>query len=248
MNANSLTIDVLLGTLIDSADAISDVQQLRDSFDNYGIMSSSVYREQLYSIFTDKAVPSNAQFFIFVLAAAIKNKDRILNSIDKMPAEIKNKDYFKKAKTFYQNQTVQYTSQHSFQNKKFSVVHIPSCNPSMDMLAWCLITKDEKRTVENFFARTTAVQLDLDTALQNRAKEAYRVFWTVTVTGTKKEGSSNEEARTESRENWQRYYETSAGDTYPLVTKEMTFVLKSGANSKYNMQDITNYLRSFDAV
>lgn len=179
-------------------------------WNSFGKMNSSVYRDILSKLMKESALSPEEMSMVYFFTSLIKNRHRILSGMDTILIAEEKKKY-SRVRVFFETKTVQYTAD-AANAKKIAVVHIPHTNPGLDIYFWALTTSDIDRTIENMMERTTMVQIKLDPKMQEMAKNGYKKFWLETVTGTKKAGSSNEEAKRESAENWERYYETQAGD------------------------------------
>jgi len=209
----------------------------------FGTRNSAVYREMLFNMFkgTKMSADPTSIFFLYYMASIIKNRNRIVQSWDSLPETLRTKDWARETRTFIANKCVQYTKEETA--GKFSFVHVPMTNPGIDILCWCLWASEEDRTVENFFKRTTSVQLRLNKECQLRAMEGYKFYWLETVNGTRNTRLDRNDSIIETRENWLQYYQTSASDGYHLVDQDFKEI--PAPVGGYTIADIETFLGYF---
>lgn len=226
-----------------SEDLVSFIKERRDSWLVFGKKNSHLYREQLMKMMSDAGLSAKGKVMVYFFFAVIKNQPRVLKAMDSMPEEVKVYSWFSEVRDFVGLRVTQYVSSAERQ-KKFPAVNIPGTNPGLDILLWCLMTRDSSRTLANLKDRVTFSQLALNDAMQTLAKEGYRKFWDVTV-----KGSLNPDAVTMNlpaprmRED---YYSNPASDKYPLLNQDLSILAPSTRESGYTQTELETYLRQFD--
>lgn len=222
-----------LNKLILSDDLKAYIASNKSNWANFGKMTSHLYREKLMKMFDTNNLSSESKFMVFFFFSVIKNQPRVLKAMNSLPSEVQNSSWFNGTKDFISTQVTQYVTQTSG-NTKFPAVNIPSCNPGLDILVFCLITNPEDKTVEVLRNRTTFAQLDLDADMQSQAKIGYANYWDNIVQGTKNTTTTEEPKM---REN---YYATTAGDKYKLINSKMEEIpVPIGG---YSRKDIEKYM------
>jgi hypothetical protein len=208
----------------------SDFEEITESdFDGFGMMTSKEYKKRLDDLTT--GMLSTEKMMIMVLCVAVKNKNRIMNSLDKFKA----KAWYNPVKAFFDKKTVQYTSEVTGPNI-MPVVNIPTCNPPLAVIAWLLI--HDKWSVRAFMSNLWSGQLGLSVELQKEHRKWEEYFWEVSV---RKSRSAAYE-----RGFHDDYYETKETDRYPLMDLETKLWFNKDkcktAGSGYNKTDIQAYL------
>lgn len=220
------------------------IVERREEWPVFGKKNSHLYREQLMESMESAGLGREAKLMVYFFFSVIKNQPRVLKAMDRMPEEVKLLTWFSQVRDFIGTKVVQYVTQ-AERTRKFPAVNIPSTNPGLDILLWCIATKDSDRTVENLKIRTTFCQLKLNDDMQAVAKEGYTEYWNVIV-----RGSNNPDAASmnlpvpQMRE---EYYRNPASDEYPLLKKDLTVLDAMTNQTGYTRREITSYLRSFDA-
>lgn len=199
---------------------------------NFGKMTSHLYRQKLMELMDASNMTNEAKFMVFFFFSVIKNQARVLRELNNMPAETKNQPWYKPVKEFITSKVTQYVTQ-TVGNTKFPAVNIPSCNPGLDILVFCLITNPADLTIENVRNRTTFSQLDLDKDMQAEAKTGYANYWNNIVQGTKNE------TKTEEPKMREEYYNTSAQDKYKLIDHNLKEI--AVPNGGYSKAVLLNY-------
>jgi len=228
-------ISEIQGGLIGNVyDFIKDYRE-KDQWETFGKRNSHTYRSKLYRLMNLNNLKIVDKFMVQFLLCVINNQKRCLEAMNAIPDQ-SSKEWFKPVHNFIKNRCVQYTNEET--NDKISVVHVPSCNPGMDMLTYALSTKKENRSVEEMMKRKTAHQLALDAEMQAEAKEGYRYFWDVVVTGSR---NTNSKEKPMFRE---EYYRQSAGDNYLLITNEIEELVPEDAETGYTRMELKKWLDS----
>jgi len=215
----------------------------REMWAIFGKMNSHLYRGILMKRMDEAKLNGECKFMVFFLFSVIKNRDRVLRAMEAMEPEDQSRPWFNPVKNFITTHVTQYVSD-VVRSKKFPAVNIPSCNPGLDVLVYCLITHPNERTLEELFVRPTASQLSLDAEAQAEAKEGYRFYWDSVVTGTKNPDAESQKLEVpQFRED---YYKNLLMDDYKLVALNLEEVpYAEGANS-YSLEDLREYLKSID--
>jgi hypothetical protein len=175
----------------------------------------------------------------------VKNKDRVLKSMEMMSPEDKAKDWFGPVMAFINTKVTQYVSDVS-RSKKFPAVNIPNCNPGLDVLVWCLITHPNKRTIWELSQRTTFSQMFLNADMQAIAKVGYAEFWNNVVRTTKNPDAVPQALpKPEFRED---YYANSVNDTYRFVNLNLQEVEPADLVYGYSEDEVLRYVQSIDPL
>jgi len=202
---------------------------------NFGKMTSHLYREKLMKMYDANNLSNESRLMVSFFFSVIKNQPRVLKALNSLPAEVQNQAWFNGTRDFIATHVTQYVTQ-TVGNTKFPAVNIPSCNPGLDILVFCLITNPEDKTIEILKNRTTFSQLDLDDEMQSQAKIGYANYWDNIVQGTKNTSTTEEPKM---REN---YYNTTAGDKYKLIDINMKEI--KVPRGGYTRKDIEDYMLS----
>jgi len=228
-----------------SKDLETYIVESRTMWAVFGKMNSHLYRAILMKRMAEANLDPESQFMVFFLHSVIKNRDRILKSMDAMsPAEQAQK-WFNPVKTFISTHVTQYVSD-VVRSKKFPAVNIPSCNPGLDILVYCLITDPNERTLVELFNRPTASQLLLDSTAQEEAKIGYKYYWDTVVRGTKNPDAKLPNSQLEVPKFREEFYDNQAGDQYMLVDLNLKEVPPLNASRGYSLEELRNYLKSVD--
>jgi hypothetical protein len=183
-----------------------------DDFLGFGLKNSHVYREIFLAILRNNSIDPAISTYIVLCTVAIKSRIRIISALSS--PKFASLSWAAKTKKFFEKHTVQYTSEVKGDNSKIAVVHIPSCVPTLACACWKVITPPEMRTVDNFIANLWAAQLRLNDALMVRQKIWEKNFWDNVV----KKGSGAYESGFK-----ENYWNTKAGDEYPLMFFDKRF-------------------------
>lgn len=242
MTSNMFSVTNALSSVAMDNNMRTLIESNRQVWEYFGKMNSHLYRNQLFTSMLDSNLSAEAKFMVFVFFAAIKNKDRVLKHMDLMDEDMKSAAWFAPVRAFIATKVVQYVTQ-AEKSKKFPAVNIPSSMPGFDILAWCLITTKENRTLENLFMRTTASQLTLNPVMQSRAKEGYAKYWNEIVKGSRNPDSP------EAPKMREEYYANSESDKYMLITfrnEKFVEVKPNDTTSGYGENELKTYLSSFN--
>lgn len=224
-----------------SADLLKFISDKKGTWEVFGRMNSHLYRKDLMERMVRKQLSKEARTMVFFLASVIKSGPRIIKALDAMTEDEKEKakGWWFAVKDFFSTETTQYVSA-AGKNQKFPVVNIPNCMPGLDVLFFCLMTRNELRTLENLSRRPTFSQIDLMPEVQTVAKEGYEYYWTKVVKGTRNPDKPEAPGMKE------EYYMNAAGDKYHLLKKDFT-ILEPGASTGYTKKEVEDYLRTFDS-
>jgi hypothetical protein len=224
-------------------DVLEFVTRNRLLWVSFGVKTSHTYRTKLLGLMSSSELTDSAKFMVFFLASVIKNKARILEALNNSGDNVKMQDWYGPVKDFYTTKTVQYTSN---QSTKMPVVNIPSCLPSFDMLAYCLMKDKSDRSLEELSRRPTFAQLHLDSDMQTLAKLGYEFYWTRVVRGTNNPNNKGENSEKPGMN--EGYYETAAGDKYKLIGENFKEVEPRNSVTGYTRKEIEDYLARTAAV
>lgn len=234
-----------LGTVSINPEMINYFTSRRDQWMTFGKMDSHLYRQQLFKAMEAKSLTGEAMMLVYAMASIIKNQSRIVQSMRDMPEEERfaSSTVWMTVRSFFENDCVQYVSV-AKRVKKMPVVNIPGTMPGLDILWFSLCTKDEERTVENLSKRPTFTQMNLASDAQTLAKEGYEFYWTQVVKGTRNSDNVEKPGMRE------EYYQTSAGDTYSLLSVDSSGTITEFEPNRssvgYSIDEVRNYLRRFD--
>jgi len=218
-------------------------------WESFGKMNSHLYRQQLFSKMEDRKLDGESMMLVYAMASIIKSQPRIVQAMADLPENERftSQGVWFAVRNFFETDCVQYVTA-AKKTKKFPVVNIPGTMPGLDILWFCLCTKDEDRTLENLKKRPTFTQIKLQADMQTIAKEGYEFYWTKIVKGSR--NPDNKGGAMEAPGMKQEYYETSAADEYMLIdlTRDHTMVeLRAAAtDGKYSKIEVESYLRKFD--
>jgi hypothetical protein len=215
----------------------------RDLWSMFGKMNSHFYRKWLMKIYDEAGLDGEQRLMVHVLAGVIKNRDRVLRSMETMEPEDKAKAWYGPVMNFINTRTTQYVSDVT-KSRKFPFVNIPTCNAGLDILIYCIITNPNDRSLVEMSRRTTFSQLDLDAELQDIAKEGYKYYWDQVVKGTKNPDAKATGSTIEPPAFREEYYANSVNDEYKLVDEKLQEV--PAADAGYSLEDLVKYLRSID--
>lgn len=219
------------------------ITERQSTWEVFGKMNSHMYRGKLMRMMDQNKLSKEAKFMVFFMFSVIKNQARVLTAMDGMNAEDMKESWFPEVRNFVATQITQYVSDVT-RSKKFPAVNIPTCNPGLDVLVYCLITHPNDRNMKDLSTRPTFSQLKLSEELQLFAKEGVKIYWNSIVSGTK-----NPDAATmnlpapEFRED---YYKNAASDDYLLVDENLNELPPDSEN--YTLEEIFEYLISVSQV
>lgn len=221
------------------------IMDRRDLWVNFGKMNSHIYRAMLMKRMADAGLNGEAKLMVFFLFSVIKNQGRVLRAMDAMADVDKQAAWFTPVRNFINVHVTQYVSE-SLRSRKFPAVNIPNCNPGFDMLAYCMMTHPNERTINDLFMRPTAVQLALDSICQELARQGYAHYWDVVVQGSRNPDAKGPASELEPPKYREAYYQTAAGDTYKLIKLNLQEVNPSNPDLGYTLKDVYEYLLSVD--
>jgi len=236
-----LTVKEALLRLSLDEDTKNYVLDKRDVWSTFGKMNSHLYRAILMKRMMEARLDGTAQFMVFFLFGVIKNQSRVSKALDALDPADKAMSWFAPVKTFVDTHVTQYVTD-VVKSKKFPAVNIPTCNPGLDILAYCLITHPNERSFEDVSVRPTFSQLNLDADLQAEAKEGYRYYWESIVKGSRNPDKASVEAPAFREE----YYVNSENDKYQLVNMQLEEVPPQNVAVGYSYREVYNYMNSID--
>lgn len=204
-----------------------------EDFDSFGLKTSHTYRAALFEA-KEKADLSYGEFMVVVmLATAIKSKKRVLAAMTRF----KDRPWYDKVKRFYEERTVQYTSE--LVENRVAVVHIPSCVPNLAAMCWISMRVDSEIDPDAFVNNLWFSQLRVVNALKMKQKNWEASFWGNVV----KKGS----AAFEKQGFNESYWNTKAADSYPLITfgKSGEFIMREEALAESELKTYLDGCRGF---
>lgn len=208
----------------------------RAEWADFGKMNSHLYRAKLMKLMTSAGLSPESMLMVFVFFSIIKNRDRVIRAMENMDETSKSQAWFDKTLKFIQTHVTQYVTG-TIGNTKMPAVNIPSCNPGLDILAFCLITNPADLTLDNLKNRMTFAQLSLDDELQALAKVGYANYWDNVVTGTKNPTKTEEPKMREA------YYNTSAGDKYNLIGLDLKEIKPKNPEKGFTKEEIVSFMK-----
>jgi len=179
-------------------------------WENFGKMSSHIYRKELMDKMIKAELKPEEMFMVFFFFSVIKSQPRVVKAMKNMSDSDKNQSWYQNVFAFINNNVTQYVTS-AAKTGKFPAVNIPTCNPALDVLIFTMISEPAKLNIEELKNRTTFSQLALNSAMQAKAKEGYTNYWTNIVKGTKNEDKPEAPKMNED------YYKTGASDMYLLL-------------------------------
>jgi len=230
-----------LGTMSFSNDLKAFILGRREEWADFGKMNSHMYREKLMKLMIQASLSAEARFMVFFFFSVIKNQPRVVRAMENMDATAKAQQWYAPTLKFINSNVTQYVTA-TKGNTKMPAVNIPTCNPGLDILVYCLITSPENLTINNMRMRTTFSQLNLDKPLQDMAKEGYAHYWDQVVKGTKNTVS------TESPKMREEYYQTSASDTYNLIDLDLKEIKPKDPKVGYTEAELKDYIEILSKV
>lgn len=210
----------------------------------FGKKDSNLLRAKLWKLFDDSKLSNEARFMVFYLFAVIKNRSRVLNSIDTLPEEIKSLKSMTMAKSFIMDHLVQYTDQET--NRKFAVVHLPTTMPGLDLLATALFLPVGDSSVQNYIIpKQTFAQIHLNAELQSKNRVFQQTFWNETVKTSKNEARRNNTK--EELKFHEDYYKNSSSDMYKLLDFQMAEVEPENQATGYTEKEVISWFNKVKA-
>lgn len=220
----------------------SNIEQMikdnREIWSNFGKMNSHIYREMLMNLMNSSKLSGEARFMVFFFFSIIKNRERVLNAMNNLPATFKTSSWFPEVQKFIQTSIVQYVTA-SKANLKFPAVNIPSCNPGLDLLIFCMTTKKEHRNIDSLKDRTTFGQMALNDEMQDLAEKGNMNYWDNIVKGTKNSTA------TEAPKFRAEYYANIKGDQYKLLDPQLKEIMPE-SSAGYTREELIKWMDSFD--
>jgi hypothetical protein len=208
----------------------------------FGKKDSHLHRAKLFKMFRDKKATPHTIFMIFFLFSVIKNKARVLESIDNLPESVKTMKALLDAKEFIKDNIVQYTSQES--SKTFAAVHLPTTMPGLDLLVTAIAMMNLADVVTNYIIpKQTFAQIKINGALQEENKAAQRNFWD-NVVRSSKNTARQAKTVTDELKFHEDYYNTSATDTYLLIDLDMKEVEPKDSKAGYTKDEIQTWFNN----
>jgi hypothetical protein len=207
-----------------------------DFWNTFGKKDSHLLRAKLFKLFRDSKIDHDTIFMVFFFFSVVKNKTRVMESMDNLPEELKALPIVTRAKDFIRDKLVQYVSQES--SKNFAVVHLPTTMPGVDLLATAYHTRSTTEAMEkNIFEKQTFTQMHINAELQAINKKAQENFWNNIVT-TSKNQARNTKQVSETLKFHEQYYNTSAADKYYLIDHDFKEIKPSDLTNGYTKKEI----------
>lgn len=251
--------DKIMASLVSVSDAIravtitkefrNFVKDNKDVWAAFGTTDSHILRTKLIGLMNKAGLREMERFAVYFFCARVKDKDRILQGMELLPEEVKEKDWFKNVKNFFNMYTVKWPKLETAAN--FATLHLPNTNPGFDLLATAMMfhEDDNEDIMKLLNSKLTLGQLHLNSEVQAEHKEHAREFWTNTVKGSK--NPMAKETKIERDRGFiEEYYDTSAGDKYPLVkltdggTPEEVSIPSGG----YSKKDLIKWYKTVRAM
>jgi len=229
---NSVAPD-LLGTAIDPSlsnimrENTNSLQVDPMALKGLGLMDSHKYRAKFLKIAKDKRTTTIVLFHIIGMAVAVKNKDRILSTIN----SVSNNPTITAIAKFYRESTRQYVPETANNEKLFPVVKIPESFPSLSIIWQILIHCDrtdkeqDDKKVANYkkvFETLFFCQFNLEGPVAGAHKDWEKdEFWgTSENTGKVQKSRFANRPKTVKLQFHEEYYNTKAADKYVLLNPD----------------------------
>jgi hypothetical protein len=238
-----MTVQEALSTMKLDMDLLTYLTSNRDMWAMFGKMNSHLYRARLMRMMTEANLDGTSRFMVFFLFGVVKNKDRILKSMEEMTETDKSRSWYNPVREFITARVTQYVSDVS-RSRKFPAVNIPNCNPGLDLLVYLLITPVNERSYYEAAKRPTFSQLNLGDVLQDMARDGNQEFWDMIVRESK-----NPDAvpmKLPPPEFREAYYLNAAQDKYLLVGSDLKEVPPQSLKDGYTMFEMYEYFCSVD--
>jgi len=236
-NMSQVTVAKALDKISISQALVTYIRDKKDIWPTFGKKNSHLLRAQLFRMYEAAGLSSEEIFMIHFFFAVIKNRDRVKQAMENMEQEDKAKKWYKKVYDFIDKKLVQYVSQEK--NGKFAVVHLPTTMPGLDLLCTALTMEKDTEDLSEIIGKQTFAQLDLDDDLQAKNKTAQIEFWNNTVKTTRNPDQSAQKVGFV-----EDFYNTSAGDTYFLVTIDGKEVEPDNLGTGYTEQEIYTWFKT----
>lgn len=211
------------------------VEDNKELWLTFGTMDSAAYRKKLMKLMAAAKLNKEQRLVIHFFFAVVKKKSRVLEGMSAFDESVKQKEWYEPVRSFIAGTLTDYNTQAKSADK-FPGTHVPTTNPGLDLLMWKLMSKKEHLTIENFFARTTSVQLNLNAEMQSLAQVGYKNYWDNVVK------DSRNEVKSEKPQYREDYYKTSAGDTYNLVDGSLKELPPANVKTGYTRKEIENWI------
>jgi hypothetical protein len=221
---------------------VSFIEANKASWTTFGTRNSHLLRNQLMKMFADDRMTKEAKVMIYFFHSVVMDNNRILGAMDSLDEDIKKETWFEETKTFLSKRMVKLTK--SANSSKFASVHVPGTNPGLDCLFGAMVmttptTQDDiVNGAQQIAHRRTFAQLNLSSTLQEINKVAVKSYWEDTVQIKDKAERQKSTGKGFETGFVEEYYNTSAGDMYWLVNKDMTEYITA---APYTIKDIQEW-------
>lgn len=239
MESNKFSIQSALKTMNLSSVVMKTITEDIDIWTTFGKKDSTLLRAKLIKMFDANKLDPESRFMVFFFFAVIKNRNRVLAHFESLPDTIKAAPPVAKAKDFIVNYIVQYTSQET--TKRFAAVHLPTTMPGLDLMATALYSDWSDYSLENnIITKQTFSQINLNSELQNKNKDAQRMFWDHIVKTSNNEARVNKTVTVELKFH-EEYYSTAAKDKYLLIDLKFMEIEPKDKNTGYTMDEVKKW-------
>jgi len=231
VNMSMITVKEALGAMSMTSEFKSFVKDNSDMWLGFGTSNSHILRAKLMRLMQKAGLTEVEKFAVYFFCARVKDKERILMGMNMLPKNIQDKQWFINVQKFFNQYTVKWPKLETSNN--FATLHLPNTNPGLHLLSVAMMfdwtNETDNVIVNNFLPEQPFGQLKLTSDLQAEHKEHSKVFWNETVKGTKNPKADLTKREVE-KGFIEEYYNTSAGDQYPLI--------KIGSNNTLEVVDM----------
>jgi len=241
---STISVSESLKSITHNKEILNFINENKDQWVTFGKKNSHILRTVLFKMFQEANLSKEAVFLIYFFHSLIKDKDRILLTVDRLPDEIKKNSDVAEAIKFMKTKMVKFVKDEAA--GKFASLHLPSTNPGLDLLCFVLaqgqMKEDEaKKRVdglyEEFVGRNTTAQIALNNSCQELNKTKVKKFWDDVVLIADAEERKKNKLPVGFQE---KFYDTSSSDKYSLIGYD--FVEIAVPSSGYSDVDLKKYI------
>jgi len=242
-----ISVTEALGSMTLNSEFKTFIKDNSDQWLGFGTSNSHILRAKLMRLMQKASLTEVEKFAVYFFCARVKDKERILMGMSMLPKEIQEKQWFVNVQKFFNQYTVKWPKLETANN--FATLHLPNTNPGLHLLSVAMMfdwsSRSDTEIINNFLPEQPMGQLKLTHELQEKHKEHSKVFWNETVKGTK--NPKSELTRREVEKGFiEEYYNTSAGDQYPLIKigNNNSFEIVELKPDGYNERDIVSWYKT----
>jgi len=240
--SNAITIEDALKKMDPADPLVKMLADLAESnvWANFGKLNSHILRSILMTLMENSKLSNDAMFMVYFFCAAIKDKERIVRSMDTLPASVTGQPWFGPTKKFFTVTLVKYVSQEKA--GKFATVHLPGTNPGLDIFCAMLQTPIDNMTKDTVLSRQTGAQVHFDVHLMAINRGHMEHLWNDMIQ------KSNNPDKTRYKKGFQAdYYANQAGDEYYLLDVNGREIEPADTTIGYTEMELDAYVDTWKA-